>query len=42
MAALRQIEEQLGLTAILQGKDGVKGAKLTEVEHVDDAAHQRV
>jgi hypothetical protein len=42
MAALRQIEEQLGLTAILQGEDRTKDAKLAEVEHVNEAVHQRV
>ncbi|GKZ21086.1 hypothetical protein AbraIFM66951_002481 [Aspergillus brasiliensis] len=42
MAALGQIQEQLGLTAILQGVNGGKGTELAEVEHVNEYAHQRV
>ncbi|KAF9888247.1 Solute carrier 2 (Facilitated glucose transporter) member 8 [Aspergillus nanangensis] len=42
MAALRLIQEQVGLTAILQGEDRTKETQLTEVEHAKEDAYQRV
>lgn len=42
MAALRLIQEQVGLTTILQGEDRTKNPELTEADHVKADAYQRV